>query len=207
MISYVNNRGKTAILWNDSIIGSSLKGDVVCQFWMSQKKLETYKESIENDYPIIDSNFKSFYLDYPIEVVPLNTTYNYDSIFDKKTSGNGLMGYECAIWTEYIDSRTVLDRRVFPRLFAVAEAAWTNDKSYSSFKKRLISISNWINDIGVVMPQKQEWESTGLKKILYSVKFYSKMINLKMLKIVFKISKQSKAVMNSKIESLEVESE
>ena len=50
-----------------------------------------------------------------------------------------LLGFECCTWSEYIDNPTTLENRMFPRLYALAENAWSGGKEadYGDFCRRL----------------------------------------------------------------------
>jgi len=51
-----------------------------------------------------------------------------------------LLGVEAALWSEVIPNRTKLEYMVFPRITALAEAAWTGDqvqKDINAFRNRV----------------------------------------------------------------------
>ena len=58
-----------------------------------------------------------------------------------------IMGMQFSLWTERVADVKRLDFMVFPRLIALAEAAWTPGvrKDYSRFMRRLPSFLRWLD--------------------------------------------------------------
>ncbi|MFV0467165.1 MAG: beta-N-acetylhexosaminidase [Lachnospiraceae bacterium] len=190
IVDYLNAQGKTVMLWNDALMDHGIHGNVICEFWMTQ---DTDKlDDLVDYYPVIDANFNYYYLDYPIEIISLKKTYEYVSIF-RKNELRGLIGHECPIWTELIDSREVLYDRVYPRLFAAGEGGWTEDdqKSYTDFINRLSKLDAWFKSKGIILPDMQRYDVKGMKKSKVMIKHYARMINLKTIKIAMKMKKQN----------------
>ncbi|MDO7172656.1 beta-N-acetylhexosaminidase [Mariniflexile sp. AS56] len=73
----------------------------------------------------------------------LKDTYNYKIISDSLTTEQGkhVLGLQGNLWTESITNWGQLTYMTFPRLYAVAENGWTNQKSkdWNSFTTRLLS--------------------------------------------------------------------
>jgi len=49
-----------------------------------------------------------------------------------------VLGIQGNVWTETIATEQRLDFMLFPRIAALAEAAWTNKKDYAGFKLNLM---------------------------------------------------------------------
>ncbi|MDR0831634.1 MAG: family 20 glycosylhydrolase [Bacillales bacterium] len=119
------NINKKIILWNDSLLGNYLPDNSLIQFWLNKTvELKAYNKLKK---PIIDSNMYVFYFDYPLALLPLKRVYKYKSPF------NNIQGHEACLWSERITSNEELERMLFPRLYAVAEACWDNKKNYRVF--------------------------------------------------------------------------
>ena len=78
------------------------------------------------------------YFDYPISLVSLKSTYNfYPKINKNYLEGNNILGISSHIWTEVINSNKNLEEKIFPRLIAFSENAWSNELDYKNFLYRL----------------------------------------------------------------------
>ena len=60
-----------------------------------------------------------------------------------------VLGPECPLWTEYITQDEVY-RQIFPRILAVAETGWSDEKKdYPEFKARVDALEPYLNAVGV----------------------------------------------------------
>ena len=64
---------------------------------------------------------------------------------------NQIMGMQMSLWTERIANGSRLDFMTFPRLFAVAEAAWTplEKRNFEYFEQKLPDWLHWLKSIGI----------------------------------------------------------
>src|SRR5262249_1889239 len=73
--------------------------------------------------------------------LPLAKVYSYDPVPKELTPGEQkyILGVQGNVWGEYISTTEHLEYMVFPRLFALAEVAWSRleGKSYDDFRRRL----------------------------------------------------------------------
>jgi hexosaminidase len=63
----------------------------------------------------------------PIKKV-YETKPHFGSIF--VPDGCDPLGFEAAIWCEHITKEEELERRLFPRIYALAEIAWSDAEDY-----------------------------------------------------------------------------
>ncbi len=140
---HLKAHGRTAIIWNDGLC-KTLDDDIVCQYWTPffiEGKTKTVRHANAGGR-VISSAFLRVYFDYPYALTPLKKTYDYEPIprgvaSDKKKN---VVGAECAIWTEWIDTSEKLFFMTLPRLAAVSEAMWCDCKpGYQDFLQRLES--------------------------------------------------------------------
>ncbi|MEG0546707.1 MAG: beta-N-acetylhexosaminidase [Oscillospiraceae bacterium] len=140
-MSQVNNilkkYGKTTIAWNDCI-NDDFDESIVCQYWILSNSKDVDAQSYKRD--MILSPHTYFYFDVKYASTSLKKVYNFNEVkigFGK--SGQRVLGIECEHWTEWIDSKTALEFAMFPRVFAMAEVAWTAlpNRRFKDFKKRL----------------------------------------------------------------------
>ena len=129
---YLKTKGKRAISWNESLNGGNLNADGMIQYWLDKQELS---KKCENS--VIVSDFYAYYVDYPYHMTPLRKTYNYDEKISDK-----VIGVDTPIWTEFIKNIDEMENMCFPRYFAVAQSAWSENKpEYDMFEKDLIRLS------------------------------------------------------------------
>ncbi len=136
---HLEKYNKTVICWNDSLKGDGLDEEINIQYWLDAS-IEPYSiPKIKQGRKVIFSEVFSVYTDYPHSMTPLQKTYDYvPSIrgvyFEDFV---GVLGMEAAIWCERVFTAEDMQRQVFPRVIALAEAAWTTEKDFESFTTRL----------------------------------------------------------------------
>ena len=94
----------------------------------------------ENDKrKFIVSTCPTLYFDYSYASVPLKKVYNFNVAKSGFVNEKNVLGVEFESWAEWIDTENSWQFAVYPRIFAVAEVAWTEDKlkNYKDFYKRL----------------------------------------------------------------------
>jgi|AGTN01.1.fsa_nt_gi N-acetyl-beta-hexosaminidase len=131
---YLKTKGKRMIGWNEILKASNLESSAIVQYWIeSGEKLVS--EAVASGRTVVISKRKAFYFDMPYAFVNLKTTYNYEPEFGSK----GVSGVEATLWTEWMRTPERVWFQLFPRMEALAEAAWTPKdlKSYPDFRKRL----------------------------------------------------------------------
>lgn len=139
---FLKERGRSAIVWNDGLCGS-LDMDVAAQFWLPlfHGGAGRTARRVNAGGTAIMSHCLRVYYDYPYALTPLKKTYCYEPILRgiKRKNERNVLGLECAIWTEWIDSEEKLFFNTLPRLAATAETGWTarNNKHYRDFLRRL----------------------------------------------------------------------
>jgi hexosaminidase len=103
------------------------------------------------------------YLDYrqsddPAEPTPVGTVsslahvYAFEPVPAELTTDESVhvLGAQCNIWTEHIDSARAIDYMAFPRLTAFAETVWSAPaRDYADFEKRLAVHEHRLNALGV----------------------------------------------------------
>lgn len=155
---YLKAHGRTAIIWNDGLC-KTLDDDIVCQYWTPffiEGKRKTVRRANAGGR-VISSAFLHVYFDYPYAVTPLKKTYAFEPILRGVAPGrrDGVIGAECAVWTEWIDTEEKLFFMTLPRLAAVAEAMWcTRRPGYRSFLQRLEAHRRLYERLGLTYAKK-----------------------------------------------------
>ena len=141
---YFNNRvneilkklGKTSIEWNDGI-GDNTDSDIIGHYWLY--RTPSWIKNENNKRNFIVSTCPALYFDYTNSMVPLKKVYKFDVVKSGFIKDKNVMGIEFESWSEWIDTYDAWEFSVYPRIFAFAENAWTQDKykNYKDFYKRL----------------------------------------------------------------------
>ncbi len=161
IISYLKNKGKKAIAWNESLKSGIVDGDtIICQWMDKNHQTEQYAN---NGGKMIAEDFYHYYLDYEYGMTSLKKTYSYNPQGSENFNWQGrknVWGVETPIWTEYIEDFERMSYMCFPRLIAVAETGWTREKhkDYKSFKIRAEGQRDFLSSIGINMAQKKCWD-------------------------------------------------
>jgi hexosaminidase len=129
-------RGKVLAGWNEVSRGGGVEPqDTLLFAW---EKPEVGIELAREGYDVVMTPGQAYYLDMVqaedwlepgtswAGVVPCSKTYNYEAEGDfPEDLRPRLKGIQACIWCENFTSRDYFNHMVFPRLSAVAEAAWT----------------------------------------------------------------------------------
>ena len=115
MASYLKTKGRKAIFWED-VIGNAdypLPDNVVIQWW-------NYRANGEKNYR-----------ETPWEGYGKDRTFSLEDAYLRNPADRVLsednpltLWMECALWTDYGLIEDMLDSRLFPRIYAVAELMW-----------------------------------------------------------------------------------
>lgn len=142
--------GKSAVVWNEAIIGGKLSESTVVQGWES---VDACKKAASAGYKTIVMPGKYFYLDMkytPQEpgmtwagIVSTDTVYSFrfqELGFTPQQMEN-VVGVQGTFFSEiYLDhDRNYVYRMVYPRLCALAEVGWTpeENREWDEFNSRL----------------------------------------------------------------------
>ena len=132
----LNEMGKVCIEWNDGV-GENTDGNIVCQYWIYRTPLWIKKQSEMRKF--IVSPCPTMYFDFTYSRSPLKKVYNYNVVKSGFVNEKSVLGVEFESWSEWIVNEETWQFAVYPRIFALAEVAWTEDniKNYKDFYKRL----------------------------------------------------------------------
>lgn len=128
-------KGKTPVFWGDVIErgGPTLPSPSIIQWWNVRKRGDTaFTEAVRRGHRIINATNYYTYLNYP--VTPWSQ-YGADRTFDLRDAYlrdpsdtmvcSRTLGITASLWTDWNVTMTMVDRRVFPRLFALVEQMWS----------------------------------------------------------------------------------
>jgi len=156
---YLRIRAKQCVCWNESLQAANLRGDIpdiAIQYWAEVSKAGSAKRFWKQGGGLIFSEQFRAYLDFSYGTVTLKRAYRYQpGLPGFRGKGLPALGLEACLWSEFVDTPQRLALQAFPRLYAIAEAAWTHpqNKSYANFRERL---SRWLGKnpgIGFTQPE------------------------------------------------------
>lgn len=155
MEKYINSKGKQIIGWDEILEGGIAPNATI----MSWRGYEGGYEAAKQKHNAIMTPTEYCYLDYyqdstnksqnePFSIggfTDCNEILSWNPIPDSLTDDEKkyIIGVQANIWTEYICDVKHLQYMALPRMIAIAEIAWNNDKkiTYFEFNKRFKSIA------------------------------------------------------------------
>lgn len=131
---------KKIICWNDSLEAANFErgDDMKIQYWSIQFA-DSSQKFIREGGKFIYSDMFELYLDYPCSMSPIERVYTAKPLLrgEDYSDSEQMTGLEGCLWTEHLAEEKPLEERLFPRVYALAENAWSSKKDYESFKRRL----------------------------------------------------------------------
>ena len=145
---FVNSKGKRIIGW-DEILEGGLAPEATVQSWRGTKGAI---DAAKMGHDVIVSPTSHCYYDYPIETTDVPKVYSFDPVPQELNAEEikHVLGTEGNMWTEYAP-QIVIDHRLFPRIVALSEVAWTDmkQKNYDDFNHRLQNHYNKLDELDV----------------------------------------------------------
>lgn len=192
---YLKTKGKSVIVWNESIRGDNLLTDAAVQYWMDKTDFSVKWANSGNK--LILSPFAPYYMDYPYGMHSLKAVYRYEPLHFKGLSEKGkesIIGVEAPVWTEHITNFSRLTYMCFPRLFALSETAWTSreKKNYKDFEKRAEFFCGILFERGISCAPKKDWNPVSLKRLSETAGFFRAMLSADLVKDFLNRNKEDK---------------
>ena len=144
---FLTSKGRTLVGWDEIMDGGFAKNAVV----MNWRGIEVGKKALAQGNPIVLTsdcyidNYQGL-PDYEPQAnggyLPLKKLYNYnlekETLADASVEKSKVLGTQANLWAEHVGSTEHSEYMLFPRLLALAEISWTNDKlkDWDSFMRR-----------------------------------------------------------------------
>ncbi len=157
---YLKSKNKKVIGW-DEILEGGLTPDATVMSWRGE---EGGIAAAHLQHEVVMTPEKFVYLDYyqslnPNEPIaaggytPLSKVYNYEPVPAelKPEETKYIKGVQANVWSEYLTSEQKAEYQIFPRLFALAEIAWSSktNRNYADFLNRLRSQKSLIQQLKI----------------------------------------------------------
>ncbi|TDK21503.1 hypothetical protein E2F46_14810 [Luteimonas aestuarii] len=158
----VEGMGRTAIFWEEGSVAVT-GPNVIYQFWNDGYDISA---AVERGHPLILSPCSYLYIDHGNyagqpqtydwcrkEGVPLARVYGFDP-----TPFKTALGIEAALWTELVHTDEAADNRLWPRLAAAAEVAWSpaDQRGYEGFVQRMGALRAHLDAMGIRYHREQD---------------------------------------------------
>lgn len=144
---FLTSKGRTLVGWDEIMDGGLAENAVV----MNWRGIEVGKKALAQGNPIVLTsdcyidNYQGL-PDYEPQAnggyLPLKKLYNYnlekEALADASVEKSKVLGTQANLWAEHVVSTEHSEYMLFPRLLALAEISWTNDKlkDWDSFMRR-----------------------------------------------------------------------
>ena len=131
---FLNKNGRKLIGW-DEIMEGGLSPSATVQAW---RGVDYGVQAANAGNNVIFSPTSHSYLDYDLKAIDLPKVYSFNPI-SAKINKKKVLGMEVNMWTEHVPDEKTLDQKVFPRLMAMAEVAWTfnSKRNFDEFLPRV----------------------------------------------------------------------
>nr|AHF24445.1 beta-N-acetylhexosaminidase [uncultured bacterium Contig99] len=155
-------RGKRAVCWNETLLAANRPRDLEIQYWTPMHR-ESMRHYIERGGRWIDSDMLDLYFDYPYSMSPVRKVYEAVPRVagEDRSAAPGLLGMECALWSEHIPDARRLEERLFPRVQAMAENAWSGPGDYADFTARLERYLQGPLHADIITTPRDWWDPEG----------------------------------------------
>ena len=141
--TYLREKGRTLIGWDEILDGGKLTGNEVIMFWRT-RNMEAVENAIQSGFKVICTPRSHCYFDYSYEkagwqsayAIKTQTIFDYEPVMDRTPEKNYL-GVQANFWSHIDRSEYRIDRQLFPRVLGLAETAWSlpYKKNWEHFKK------------------------------------------------------------------------
>lgn len=163
MANTVYNMNAKVLAW-DELADANLPQDKTIMFWWRHDKPEQLNTALSNGFNTVVCPRIPYYFDFVQheshhygrrwagEFSTLEKIYGFDveRLIDNKNNKDKILGVQANLWTETITTDERLEYMLFPRLAALAESAWTTNRTdYEGFQKRLEKHIALYNSFGV----------------------------------------------------------
>lgn len=162
----VNAKGRKMIGW-DEIVNTGVSPDKAIIMWWRHDKPELLTQALDKGFDIILTPRIPCYFDFVQDdshkigrrwagdFNELETVYNFSGNISNLISSHPkqVLGMQANVWTERIKDKKRLDFMTYPRLMAIAENAWSDNKAtnlnYNEFESRVKIFLKYLDQFNI----------------------------------------------------------
>lgn len=157
--SYLEDHGRVPVGWDEILQGGADTAAVVMA-WRSVE--EGAKAARSGNMTVMSPGAYCYfdtYQDDPSTLpaamggyLPLSKVYSFEPVPDGLTEAEAsrIMGVQANLWTEYVPTEEHAELMIYPRLYALAEVAWSpaDGKDYADFRRRALRLCSLMQEEG-----------------------------------------------------------
>ena len=151
----VNEMGRTAIAWEEGSVADTPASNLL-QLWNDDYDIAP---AVAKGHPLVLSPCSYLYIDHGNyagqpetytwcrkQGLPLERVYSF-----KPEAFPTAVGVEAALWSELVHTDAAADNRLWPRLGAVAEVAWSpaSARGFTGFTQRMAALRGHLDALGI----------------------------------------------------------
>lgn len=136
LANYLKTKNKKVIFWGDVVYhdGVELPDNVIVHWWNSRRHKDlALRNAINRGHQVIAGTNNYSYLNFPLtpwSKYKQNRTFDLETMYtqnpsDLENPNDLVLGMSTSLWTDWYVQEHMIDRRVFPRIFAIAEQMWS----------------------------------------------------------------------------------
>jgi len=163
MAGEIHHLGKITVAW-DEVVDAGIDPDESIIIWWRHNVPEQLFEALDKGYEVVLSPRRPLYFDFVQHdshqigrrwegFNDLKQVYDYPDLPAdlSEKQRRQILGMQASMWTETVQTKERADFMIFPRLTAIAEAAWTDasNKDYEHYRVRLKSMLERYDVIGI----------------------------------------------------------
>lgn len=163
MAAYLKSKGRKVIFWGDVVYqdGYPLPDNTVIQWWNYRGHKDLgLRNALGHHYPVICSSNYYTYLNFPLSPwrrYGPERTFDLTDVYLNNPSDRVLreenplvLGMTCALWTDDGVTERMIDRRLFPRILALAEQMWYKGEvlGLEQFYANILRKKSWFEALG-----------------------------------------------------------
>jgi hexosaminidase len=151
--------GRIALAW-DEVLETGAPAGVTIGAWRGPRAAVVAARA---GHPVVNCSCDDVYFDYrqsdldeePIAtgtLLPLSRVYRFQPVPADLAGDDAarILGAQCQLWTEHLDSSRAVDYMAFPRLCAFAETVWCDEqRDFEGFRRRLADHVPRLDALGV----------------------------------------------------------
>ncbi|WP_367128079.1 beta-N-acetylhexosaminidase [Saccharothrix sp. HUAS TT1] len=153
MADHVVERGRVPMSWEP--VGDPR---VVVMPW---RDAADARSALDLGHDVVMAPHRSTYLDYPQSTDPDEPAGQPGLVVTAHDVyhlplPSGVLGAQCALWTEYVPTAHHLERLAYPRLAALADTLWAQQPSWTDFTERMRAHTGRLSALSVPLPRKED---------------------------------------------------
>ncbi|GAA4300822.1 family 20 glycosylhydrolase [Nibribacter koreensis] len=137
MQKFFKSKGKTLIGW-DEILEGGINSEAMVMYWRNWVP-KAPLQAVQNGNKVIMTPNAPLYFDAIPDKNSLQNVYQFQVVPEglNGEEAKGILGAQANLWTEYVPSENRAEYLYMPRMTALAEVVWSQERNYASYLQRL----------------------------------------------------------------------